>query len=1735
MITLRNANLILQDAWTDDITGNLAQTLEDASIASAGTVETGSSSEPEFDIETAFTLTDEPDYHDPQPANLIAGTEDFATEHSPTQFTRYSENTQGTLTIEEGLAKIIHDSGAARNDIVTLTGTEYDMPDAFISIEIPAIPSGSTGYDNGGVGLVKDEDNFIFANVDRVAGQARIQIKIGGSNHFMSVVSGQTWLSAPFKLALSLVGNSACLYKDVGGVWTYVTGATVGAYYDFRTLGNLAGWQVGFTLATADDAEWHFDNLKYGSFGGVGIRDMSIVTNPDGTPYLFETSKTYFTATLPDGRGVAHTGVFSFDLSDYTFEQVSAIMISRNGKIYADLAAHIILDGNNSRLTISTWGNGFGSTLDVLYKFIPSHAILSGANVIADLATLALPNVPGGGGSYDSFLVYDRINKRWLLAYVITDDTDFVDHPFYAAAAYSTDFITWTAIGADSGNNGYEGAKILPSGDTFVICVGGPAGDSDSSRVYNAAMEYLGPLDAIFDGLTYTQPHPMLFRYGSKYIILTFDHTQMAYGAEWTHGQPKIYEGEVPAAPELSGIVADTLSVIQESIAATLQSHLIVSISDTLQVITDAFEPPPVEAAELVGAIADTLGIPYDEALAFITDHLDGSVGDSLSVIQDQIAAILIDMTAGSQRWVAPVSITPVTSALSPLYLAAHPVRHPDWYFEPRVKSYGLFTRAISAPVGFVQTGDGNLTVLDPDNSVRRRIATRSVMRAATEIKLGPEGGSYASFLRPLSRQIGIVGQPADGELSFPLIDNISSYLEQSIPGLIDLANFPNLPEASAGEFAPIIFGHVSCRTEKVSVPSEGNAWGRTIYQLMAKLYSDIDGGAIRAIHVDSTAHKYLIARHPCREVEVWRKEIGEDSFSPVATSGYTRLNETLASGHTCELIQFDADQEGAEIRVNVDGVFDDTRYTFVGFYGKYASDYLTHIGLIARDTFVGENVFSELAGSNDDSGLTSFEDTDIPADSRISAIKVWEGASYHIYAIQLEYTDADGIVTEGTKHGVTGGDLSRFEILQDEYITEISGHTGEHVDELVITSNLVSIAYGAEAGHDDYRLFVNQSTGVNFADVILELLTGYIGITKSIDRINLSSFEQTRERVQELVCSGAFTNQITYGEAISQVQRSSNIDLFADKNDKLTVHYTTDDDASVANLSDLLRLYKGSVRQQLAGPVYNQIPYRFAPNYANDKWSEDVYDNEGDEAAIGTVLAEEPLQLYFVRDDATAETVVEKRAGYLTLDCFRFEGEIPLIPSLETLELAELVDIDHFGGFKEGGYVAEQFKILELSTDIDNLKYQFKGIRRPVPPPEEEYGTLSGRRRENSRTGPFYNDVPGEMFGVFLHPSSLFILQAHRTTDYGATWAESDAANHPILEVGMTQTVTSSTTSFDCVAIDNLIHVATQEADGRVRYHCYDMTSHSWVTTNEPVVEALVNKSGSLCVSIEPVYPAGNLFIYFQGERQQVSGSWYGRGYYTKKTAGTWSSPVLATPDPGQYPENLYWPPGYYPAHLPSSNCVVERAISGRDGRMHFFYSVDPGLQFSIGSPDLYCQTMHGDGTLSGRILLYVTSSIDYGSRRNLGGFCHNADRSVIYVLRKLTWSKAHVEVCSEGTSISHSGWWYFDNGYHNHMGETDNPNGSLYLDAASVVHCVLRTSSKQYNQIFSGGSGVQVVTGLQAGPLDPIYPYLNMSLNGRIVTVRGREYLAYFEGYDGAVTKFRWMQINKLPYAWN
>lgn len=468
-----------------------------------------------------------------QPPALIFVNELFNADTG--QFTTFTETgTTGTFTVSGGQGTIAQPSGG---NIILVEGADITLPQLFISIDVVSHPIQSTGFDNIGVGIAKDANNFIWAGIDRTISDIRIQTKIGGSNSFHAGTTQA--LTPPYTLALGLVGNQASVWYNQGSQWIKATTYDVSPQINLKTA-TLTGWKGGWTQATPSSSTWVFDNFKVGRFGTVGVRDQCIVTGEDGYPYI-SNNDGYFTATCLDPNGVGYMGVFSFDLNTRLIAQTGVIMTSRSSAVQNDLSGHIIKYNNNAdcRLFISSWANGFGNTLQVLHGTATGTDLCVGTHIVT-VSALTLPghiSSPTTGGEYDPFAV--KIGSTWYLAYTITADTTFSGSPFYSAAATSTDLSTWTQIGSpDSSNKPFEGTKISKMNGKYFIYSGG----SSTARCYDLlTFTFQGLLNVTTTGGSDTYPHPMIFPNGKNQVFLSFDN--LKYNAvNFTWGNLRIYE-----------------------------------------------------------------------------------------------------------------------------------------------------------------------------------------------------------------------------------------------------------------------------------------------------------------------------------------------------------------------------------------------------------------------------------------------------------------------------------------------------------------------------------------------------------------------------------------------------------------------------------------------------------------------------------------------------------------------------------------------------------------------------------------------------------------------------------------------------------------------------------------------------------------------------------------------------------------------------------------------------------------------------------------------------------------------------------------------------------------------------------------------------------------------------------------------------------------------------------------
>lgn len=351
------------------------------------------------------------------------------------------------------------------------------------------------------------------------AGAVTIEVTVGGATTVVATAAAA--LPGEFGFAVVVNENAVTVLADTGAGWQPLLTNRDGvrALIDLRDPRVLRGLSYGYEGAVG--------RVRAGYFGQAGVRDPHVVQYADGRPFIRD-GKLYLTLTN-GGLGFfqqAHWGVWTLDLANPTrLEQVAQLFFARDGVVLGDHAGQIVVDGDEFVLAMSSWGDFDFAGVHVRYVRTRAN-VLSGVHV---LPTRRMP-LPTTVSSWDPAMT--RIDGRWHVAFVESpaQSPAFVFHP---ALARGRTLESLSPVGADLTVDQTEGTIIQRlDGQWYVLA---SDGDARVYRTYDLSMRPQGTLDAPYGT---NIPHPMVFRYGDRYWMVTFDGTQYAepvlgYG---THG-----------------------------------------------------------------------------------------------------------------------------------------------------------------------------------------------------------------------------------------------------------------------------------------------------------------------------------------------------------------------------------------------------------------------------------------------------------------------------------------------------------------------------------------------------------------------------------------------------------------------------------------------------------------------------------------------------------------------------------------------------------------------------------------------------------------------------------------------------------------------------------------------------------------------------------------------------------------------------------------------------------------------------------------------------------------------------------------------------------------------------------------------------------------------------------------------------------------------------------------------
>ena len=278
----------------------------------------------------------------------------------------------------------------------------------------------------------------------------------------------------PSDLGLSLTGTHLTAWARERGEWV------ARARYDLRedldthdeTL--LAGLVVETTTDQPAIA---------GGFGQLGLRDIRVVSNAEGTPVEAD-GALWLTATSagPGFFDTAHTSVWRLSPGDLSLTHSSDLFFRRPDKagVYGDHATHLVRDGDRWLVATSTWGDfeqptsrAGRRTQSTLRVTLASSGedLLHGSHV---LDTVELP-LPTDGlrsiATWDPHLM--RRGRTWRVGFV-SAHRFFSFHPALAAGPSLDDL---TLVASDPTRRATEGTTLLEvDGDLLVLASDGRDG-----------------------------------------------------------------------------------------------------------------------------------------------------------------------------------------------------------------------------------------------------------------------------------------------------------------------------------------------------------------------------------------------------------------------------------------------------------------------------------------------------------------------------------------------------------------------------------------------------------------------------------------------------------------------------------------------------------------------------------------------------------------------------------------------------------------------------------------------------------------------------------------------------------------------------------------------------------------------------------------------------------------------------------------------------------------------------------------------------------------------------------------------------------------------------------------------------------------------------------------------------------------------------------------------------------
>ncbi|MEV4999871.1 hypothetical protein [Nocardioides sp. LML1-1-1.1] len=346
---------------------------------------------------------------------------------------------------------------------------------------------------------------------------------------------------SPGRLALALTGTQVSALTFEAGSW--VLRARVDLAADHV---RSPEWLSGLTASWTSTEPGTVTAWRAGTFGQLGLRDIRLVTEADGSAYRTVDGSVLLSATSagPGFFGTAHTSTWTLDAQGGV-RRGAELYFQRPDRPggYGDHATHVVRDGDRWLVATSTWSDfpddkRARADARVAVTLAETSADLTGGQHLLTTRALDLPTDGPSVGVWDPHLV--RTGEEWLVAYVSA--RRFFDfHPVLASGP-SLEALTLRAAAA--GRTATEGSTLHHDGAAWRVLASdgrdGPRGRRGRFPVLDLDLREIGTVDAPYPSNlpwpTVVPPDPA--DPDDRWRLVTFDGTPSggALAGYGTHG-----------------------------------------------------------------------------------------------------------------------------------------------------------------------------------------------------------------------------------------------------------------------------------------------------------------------------------------------------------------------------------------------------------------------------------------------------------------------------------------------------------------------------------------------------------------------------------------------------------------------------------------------------------------------------------------------------------------------------------------------------------------------------------------------------------------------------------------------------------------------------------------------------------------------------------------------------------------------------------------------------------------------------------------------------------------------------------------------------------------------------------------------------------------------------------------------------------------------------------------------